>query len=244
MRDITTWSRTGSVHRPQLFKRKESRLKRNRTGQIPPVSVLTRLTPYRLAKPTYTPDSASRLLYVHGSYGYGLLGTGSPTGTATSTDFHTPGSSRALTRPDRSVLFYQYDPAGSFSYNRCTMPQPLGAWGGWGWGFLLQSRPLHDCRNFSNLSVQVPESALYQFHIKSVLLLSLLLYMYFLIQYIYICEQVLFVYVSTLIPPCLTDQRNFITVLIVTREPEQTTLLFWSAACGVTPHGLYTADRR
>ena len=40
------------------------------------------------------------------------------------------------------------------------------------------------------------------------------------------CEQVLFVYVSTLIPPCLTDQRNFITVLIVTREPEQTTLLF------------------
>ena len=60
----------------------------------------------------------------------------------------------------------------------------------------------------------------------------------------YRCEQVLFVYVSTLIPPCLTDQRNFITVLIVTREPEQTTLLFWSAACGVTPHGLYTADRR
>ena len=40
------------------------------------------------------------------------------------------------------------------------------------------------------------------------------------------CEQVLFVYVSTLIPPCLTDQRNFITVLIVTREPEQTTFLF------------------
>ena len=30
---------------------------------------------------------------------------------------------------------------------------------------------------------------------------------------------------STLIPPCLTDQRNFITVLIVTGEPEQTTLL-------------------
>ena len=26
----------------------------------------------------------------------------------------------------------------------------------------------------------------------------------------YRCEQVLFVYVSTLIPPCLTDQRNFI----------------------------------
>ena len=44
--------------------------------------------------------------------------------------------------------------------------------------------------------------------------------------YVCICEQVLFVYVSTSIPPCLTDQRNFITVLIVTREPEQTTLLF------------------
>ena len=44
--------------------------------------------------------------------------------------------------------------------------------------------------------------------------------------YIYRCEQVLFVYVSTVIPPCLTDQRNFITVLIVTREPEQTTFLF------------------
>ena len=58
------------------------------------------------------------------------------------------------------------------------------------------------------------------------------------------CEQVLFVYVSTIKPPRLTDQCNFITVLIVTREPEQTTLLFWSAACGVTPHGLHTADRR
>ena len=41
-----------------------------------------------------------------------------------------------------------------------------------------------------------------------------------------ICEQVLFVYVSTVIPPRLTDPRNFITVLLVTREPEQTTLLF------------------
>ena len=41
--------------------------------------------------------------------------------------------------------------------------------------------------------------------------------------YSYKCEQVLFVYVSTLIPPCLTDQRNFFTVLLlVTREPEQT----------------------
>ena len=42
----------------------------------------------------------------------------------------------------------------------------------------------------------------------------------------YICEQVLFVYVFTIIPPCLTDPCNFITVLLVTRETEQTTLLF------------------
>ena len=40
------------------------------------------------------------------------------------------------------------------------------------------------------------------------------------------CEQVLFVYVFTIIPPRLTDQRNFIIVLIVTREPEQTTFCF------------------
>ena len=58
----------------------------------------------------------------------------------------------------------------------------------------------------------------------------------------FLCEQVLFVYVFTLIPPHLTDQRNFITVRIVTREPEQTTLLFWSAACGVTPQP--TGDSR
>ena len=43
---------------------------------------------------------------------------------------------------------------------------------------------------------------------------------------VYICEQVLFVYVLQIIPPRITDQRNFITVLIITREPEQTTLLF------------------
>ena len=48
----------------------------------------------------------------------------------------------------------------------------------------------------------------------------------------------------TTIPPRLSDPCNFITVLLVTREPEQTTLLFWSAACCVTPHGLHTADRR
>ena len=32
--------------------------------------------------------------------------------------------------------------------------------------------------------------------------------------------------------------------VLVTREPEQMTLLFWSAARGVMPHGLHTADRR
>ena len=31
--------------------------------------------------------------------------------------------------------------------------------------------------------------------------------------HVFICEQVLFVYVSTLIPPCLTDQRNFICTI-------------------------------
>ena len=45
-------------------------------------------------------------------------------------------------------------------------------------------------------------------------------------HYLTVCEQVLFVYVSTLIPPRLMDQRNFITVLIVTQELEQTTFLF------------------
>ena len=57
------------------------------------------------------------------------------------------------------------------------------------------------------------------------------------------CEQVIFVYVLTAIPPWLTDSCNFITVLLVTQELEQTTLLFWSAACSITPHGLHTADR-
>ena len=33
-------------------------------------------------------------------------------------------------------------------------------------------------------------------------------------------------YVFTIIPPRLSDPRNFITVLLVTWEPEQTTLLF------------------
>ena len=42
----------------------------------------------------------------------------------------------------------------------------------------------------------------------------------------YLCEQVLFVYIFTIIPPRLTDHSNFITVLIVNRELEQMTLLF------------------
>ena len=37
-------------------------------------------------------------------------------------------------------------------------------------------------------------------------------------------------YVFTIIPPQLTDPYNFITALLVTQEPEQTTLLFWSDA--------------
>ena len=45
-------------------------------------------------------------------------------------------------------------------------------------------------------------------------------------KHLYICEQVLFVYIFTIILPRLTDPCNFISVLIVTREPEQMTLLF------------------
>ena len=41
-----------------------------------------------------------------------------------------------------------------------------------------------------------------------------------------ICEQVLFVHVFTAILPRLSDPCTFFTVLLVTREPEQTTLLF------------------
>ena len=52
------------------------------------------------------------------------------------------------------------------------------------------------------------------------------------LHWINLCEQVLFVYVLTAIPPRLSDSCNFMTVLLVTREPEQTTLLFWKAASG------------
>ena len=41
----------------------------------------------------------------------------------------------------------------------------------------------------------------------------------------------------TIIPPRLTDQCNFITILLVTREPEQTTLLFWSHMAFTQPTG-------
>ena len=44
--------------------------------------------------------------------------------------------------------------------------------------------------------------------------------------HINIYEQLLFVDVFTIIPPRLTDPRNFITVLLVTREPEQTRFCF------------------
>ena len=61
----------------------------------------------------------------------------------------------------------------------------------------------------------------------------------------FICEQVLFIYVFTAVPPRLSDPCNFITVGLLLGELEQTTLLFWSTACSVTPHGLiHTADRR
>ena len=43
------------------------------------------------------------------------------------------------------------------------------------------------------------------------------------------CEQVLFVYVLTAVPPQLSDSCNFTTVLLVTREPEQTTLFSFEA---------------
>ena len=98
MRDITTWSRTSSVHRPQLLTSEEKgEPTEEESNADPSRSLLTRLTPYRSAKPalyrpTYTPDSSSRLLYVHGSYWYGLLGTGSPAGTATSTTFTHPAA--------------------------------------------------------------------------------------------------------------------------------------------------------
>ena len=58
----------------------------------------------------------------------------------------------------------------------------------------------------------------------------------------YICEQVLFVrFYSNPAPVNRSTQFHYCTV---TREPEQTTLLFWSAACSVTPRGLHTAERR
>ena len=58
-----------------------------------------------------------------------------------------------------------------------------------------------------------------------------------------LCEQVLFVRFYNN-PAPLNGSMQFHYCTLVTREPEQTTLLFWSAACGVTPHGLHTADRR
>ena len=45
-----------------------------------------------------------------------------------------------------------------------------------------------------------------------------------------LCVSKCSLYVFTIIPPRLLDPGNFITVLLVTQEPEQTTLLFWSDA--------------
>ena len=46
-------------------------------------------------------------------------------------------------------------------------------------------------------------------------------------------------------PAPLNGSMQFHYCTLVTREPEQTTLLCLKvAACGVTPHGLHTADRR
>ena len=53
-----------------------------------------------------------------------------------------------------------------------------------------------------------------------------------------VLEQALFVHVFTVIPPQLSDPCNFITVPLVTREAEQTTLLFWSV-----PSWTYTIYR-
>ena len=55
--------------------------------------------------------------------------------------------------------------------------------------------------------------------------------MYWVCVCAYLINYVIFVskcslYVFTIILPWLSDPRNFITVLLVTREPEQTTLLF------------------
>ena len=45
-------------------------------------------------------------------------------------------------------------------------------------------------------------------------------------------------------PAPLNGSMQFHYCTLVTQEQEQMMLLFWSAACGVTPHGLHTADRQ
>ena len=54
----------------------------------------------------------------------------------------------------------------------------------------------------------------------------MILYVYLKTYSITGCEQVLFLHVLTAILSRLSDSCSFITVLLVTREPEQTTLLF------------------
>ena len=60
----------------------------------------------------------------------------------------------------------------------------------------------------------------------------------------YMCEQVLFVYVSTIIPPRLTDPRNFIYCTDSNPGTGADDAFVLKRGCGVTPHGLHTADRR
>ena len=90
----------------------------------------------------------------------------------------------------------------------------------------LLSLPSHSLRHRCNNCMQVT--------VKAACTYRLVLYK---------CEQVLFVRFYNN-PAPLNGSMQFHYCTLVTREPEQTTLLFWSAACGVTPHGLHTADRR
>ena len=69
-----------------------------------------------------------------------------------------------------------------------------------------------------------------------------LIFVCFVWLFIYLWASALCTFYSN--PAPLNGSMQFHYCTLVTREPEQTTLLFWSAACGVTPHGLHTADRR
>ena len=75
------------------------------------------------------------------------------------------------------------------------------------------------------------------------------------IYYVHICEmrgialyKIYVLLLVVVIPPRLSDPGSFIPVPLVTRQPEQTTLLFGSAACsvGLTSYGFTqpTGDSR